>query len=67
MLSAKAEYERWLLKFTIEQTDGKKVTGYAYASPTAFNKDSINSTRYLINKLDKMDHKYDSAIRFSKN
>ncbi|HEX6432217.1 MAG TPA: hypothetical protein VF008_31210 [Niastella sp.] len=67
MLSAKAEYEWWLLKFTIEQTDGKKVTGYAYAFPTAFNKDSINNTRYLINAMDHLDHKNDSAILLCKN
>jgi hypothetical protein len=67
MLSAKAEYDVWLLKFTIEQTDGKKVTGYAYAIPTAFNKDSIKNTRYLINALDHLDYNNDNAILFSKN
>ena len=27
MFSVKAEYENWMLKFIIEQTDGKKITG----------------------------------------
>ncbi len=67
MLSAKAEYEMWLLKFTIEQTDGKKVTGYAYAYHSAFNKDSIKNTRHLINALLYLDDKHDSAIQFSKS
>jgi hypothetical protein len=67
MFSAKAEYDVWLLKFTIEQTDGKKVTGFAYAIPSAFNKDSIKNTRYLINALDHLDYNNDNSILFSKN
>ena len=67
MFSAKAEFEVWLLKFTIEQTDGKKVTGYAFASPSDFDKDSIRNTRYLIHALDNLDYQNDSAIQFSKN
>jgi len=67
MLSAKAEYEMWLLKFTIEQTDGKKITGYAFALPDAINKDSIKNTRYLIDAMDQLDSNNDSAIMFSKN
>lgn len=67
MLSAKAEYEMWLLKFTIEQTDGKKVTGYAYAYHAAIDRDSIKNTRHLINALLYLDNKKDSAILFSKD
>ena len=60
MLSVKAEYENWMLKFIVEQTDGKKITGYA--CDPGFNKDSINNTRYLIKVLGD-----GSTIRFSKN
>ncbi|HEX6428149.1 MAG TPA: hypothetical protein VF008_10705, partial [Niastella sp.] len=65
MLSVKAEYENWMLTFTIEQTDGKKIMGYA--CDPGFKKDSINNTRYIIRKLENMDSKKDNTILFWKN
>lgn len=61
--TAKADNLEWLVKLTIEQKDGSKTVGYISFIEGGISKDSIKSTRYLVQMLDRLDtHNQDNAI-----
>jgi hypothetical protein len=60
---AKAETVDWLVKLTIEQKDGSKAVGYISFVEGGISKDSLNNTRYLISRFDRLDaHQLDNKI-----
>lgn len=61
--TAKADTFDWLVKLTIEQKDGSKTVGYISFVEGGISKDSLNNTRYLISRFDRLDaHQLDNAI-----
>ena len=60
---AKADTFDWLVKLTIEQKDGTKTVGYISIVNSGISKDSLNNTRYLISRFDRLDaHQLDNKI-----
>ena len=61
--AAKADAVDWLVKLTIEQKDGTKTVGYISFVGGGISKDSLNNTRYLISRFDRLDaHQLDNKI-----
>jgi hypothetical protein len=61
--AAKADNPAWLVKLTIEQKDGSKTVGYISFVEGGISKDSLNNTRYLISRFDRLDaHQLDNKI-----
>jgi hypothetical protein len=48
--ASKAEYNGWLLKLVIEQTDGNKFVVFSHVPSYEIDKDSIKNSKYLFSK-----------------